>query len=790
MTDPRAGLDSAKVAERVAAGLTNEVPPAPSRTIPEILRANVLTRFNALIGTLVVVVLVFGEIQDALFGGVIIANSIIGIIQEIRAKRTLDRLSLLAAPVAHVVRDGEVVELAVDRIVLGDVIALRSGDQIVADATVAEVDGMEVDESLLTGEADPVPKQPGDELLSGSFVCTGTARAQVTKVGAEAYAARLAEEARRFTLANSELRASIDRIVTWVGWALIPAAIGLVWSQLRENEGFADAAVAAVAGMVGMIPEGLVLLTSVAFAVGVVRLAGRRTLVQELPAVETLARVDVVCLDKTGTITEGSMAVEQVVLVDPAWSEGELELALAAIAHADPDPNATQRALAERFESAPGDWHRSGSVPFSSARKWSATAFEGHGWFVLGAPEMVVHGAAYDRIAEQVEHSASDGLRVLVLARSGVDLDGDGLPDTLEPAALVMLADKLRPDAAETLRFFAEQGVTLKVISGDNPVTVSSVAGRAGLAGAGDYLDARELPEDTEALADVLDTTTVFGRVNPHQKRAMVAALQSRGHVVAMTGDGVNDVLALKDADCGIAMASGSEATRAVAQIVLLDSSFAGLPHVVDEGRRVINNLQRVAALFLTKTTYSVTFAFATGLVGMPFLFLPRHLTLVSTLCIGIPSFFLALAPNTERVRGNFLRRVGRDSVPFGLITAAATLTVYLVALYGRDLPLPQSRTAAVLTLAGCSLVVLLRNARPLRGWKLGLVSACGAAVTAAFTTPPGRDFFALTIPPVDVVGLAAACIAAAAVLMVVAHRVFVDHDHVLESAPPTDVHT
>ena len=785
--DPDLGLTTAQVAARVADGRTNVVPRAPSRTMVEILRANVLTRFNALMAALVGIVVACQAYQDALFGGVIVANSAIGIAQEIRAKRTLDRLSVLAAPVAHVVRNGVVQKLAVAEIVLDDIIELRPGAQVVADAMAVSVDGLEIDESLLTGEADPEVKAAGDELLSGSFVIGGSGRARVVRVGADNYAARLAEEARRFTLANSELRASIDQIVTWVSWALIPAGIGLVWSQLRGSDSIREALVAAVAGMVGMAPIGLELLTSVAFAVGVARLAKRRTLVQELPAVETLARVDVVCLDKTGTITEGSMAVDQVVGLDDSWGSSDIDLALAAIAYSDPHPNPTQQALGDRYPEAPLDWNRIGVVPFSSARKWSAAAFDGRGWFVFGAPEMVLPEASFAAIATQVETAAATGLRVLLLAQTGDDLDEDGLPDHIAPLALVMLMDKLRPDAADTLRFFAEQDVILKVISGDNPLTVSAVATRAGLAGADRAIDARSLSEDFEDLADALEASTVFGRVTPHQKRAMVGALQSRGHIVAMTGDGVNDVLALKDSDCGIAMASGSEATRAVAQIVLLDSSFAGLPHVVAEGRRVINNLQRVASLFLTKTTYAVVFAFVTGIVGLPFLFKPRHLTLVSTLCIGVPSFFLALAPNTDRVRGNFLRRVARDSVPFGLITATATMSVFLTAHYGRGLSLVQQRTAALIVLSGCSLIVLLRNARPLAGWKLALVVASGLSVAAAFAIPAGRRFFEIRLPPPDMISLAGGAVAAAALLMGVAHRMFADDEPSTESGPRID---
>ncbi|NLA34573.1 MAG: HAD-IC family P-type ATPase [Actinobacteria bacterium] len=769
------GLTATEVAERVADGRVNEIPPAPSRTIPEIIRANVFTRFNALILLLAVIVIVAGSPIDAMFSGVIIANALIGIFQEVRAKRTLDKLAVLNAPHAHVLRDGVIHELAVNEIVLDDVLQLRPGGQVVADADVIDCDGLEIDESLLTGESDAIVKRPEDPLLSGSFVVTGNGFARVTKVGKDAYAARLAEEARKFTLANSELRASIEQIVTWVSWALIPAAIGLVWSQLRSNDDIRAALVAMVAGLVGMVPEGLLLLTSVAFFVGVVRLARHRTLVQELPAVEILARVDVICLDKTGTITEGSMVVDRVIALDDS-ADTEVTDALAAIAHSDPNPNATQQALADRFDAAPPSWVLTASVPFSSARKWSACCFDGRGWWVLGAAEMILDDGAFASIAERIEQASGDGLRILLLARTVGSVNADApLPADIVAVSLIALVDKIRDDANETLDFFAEQGVTLKVISGDNPTTVGAVAARAGLDVGGRVVDARKLPDSDgtdDDFAEQIENGIVFGRVTPHQKRAMVTALQRNGHIVAMTGDGVNDVLALKDSDCGIAMASGSEATRAVAQIVLLDSSFAGLPAVVAEGRRVINNLQRVASLYLTKTTYAVIFAFVTGVFAMDFPFLPRHLTLISTLCIGTPSFFLALAPNTARVQGNFLRRVGWDSMPFGIICAGAVMTAYSILRSTAGTTLDQQRTGATLTLAGCSLLVLLRNARPFRGWKLGLVATMTAAVIAAFTTPLGKKYFDLTLPAAASVAMCFAVIAAAGVVMAIVHRV------------------
>jgi cation-transporting ATPase E len=764
--DAAAGLSSAQVAERVADGRVNLVPDSPSRTVPEILRANIFTRFNALMGTLLAIVLACGAFKDALFGGVIVANALIGIAQELRAKRTLDRLAVLSAPKASIVRDGEVDTHAVGEIVLDDVMVLRQGMEVVADAEVLAADRLEVDESLLTGESDPVTKEPGDELLSGSFVVAGSGRARVSRVGAEAYASQLAEQARRFTLAKSELQASMNKIITWVSWALVPTGAVLFWSQLRnEHASIRDGLVSATGGVVAMVPEGLILLTSVAFAVGVVRLARRRTLVRELPAIEILARVDVVCLDKTGTITEGVMDVAQ---VDHLGDRDDIDDALAALAWSDENPNATQLALQDHLPTAPDGWTVTDTVPFSSARKWSASAFDGRGSWVFGAPEMVIDGAAFDDIAAEVSAQAADGRRVLILASSDHPLDGEQLPPGLAPAALVMIEDRIRSDAAETLAYFDDQGVTLKVISGDNPTTVGAVARRAGLPRADSLMDARHLPGDDQpdAFADAIESTTVFGRVTPHQKQAMVAALQSRNHVVAMTGDGVNDVLALKDADVGIAMASGSDATRSVAQLVLLDSNFSGLPDVVVEGRRVINNLQRVASLFLTKTMYAAVIAIACGITGITYPFLPRHLTLVGTMVIGIPSFLLALAPNTDRVHGDFFGQVARVSIPAGLIAATATLIGYEIARGHGQYSTRQERTTAVLILAAVSLLVVIRTARPFVMWKGMLVTVMGAALFTVIVTPVGRDYFDLDLPPATMMWIIGIIVAIAGALL------------------------
>ncbi len=751
-----AGLSSAEVSERVARGLVNDVPEAPTRTIGQIVRANVITRFNLLLGSLLVVILLVGPLQDALFGVVLVSNALVGIVQEIRAKRTLERLALINAPTTRVVRDGEPREVQLGEVVLDDVIQVGPGDQLVVDGEVLDSLGLEVDESLLTGESEPVAKTPGEEVLSGSFVAAGSGAYRATRVGRDAHAARLAERARRFTLVRSELRAGIDRIITFVSWVLVPTAALLFATQLTAgHQDLRGGLRGAVAGTVAMVPEGLVLLTSVTFALSVVRLGRRQVLVQELPAVETLALVDVVCFDKTGTITEGDLAVQELVPLDGNGSAAAAAAALGAIAATDPNPNATLRAIGTAYPS-PKDWTTSAVVPFSSDRKWSAASFGGRGSFVLGAPEVLVSGPS--DLLRRTEAIAVEGRRVVLLAAadSAPGLDGK-LPDRLAPQAFVVLGDRVRGDAAATVGYFLDQGVRTKVVSGDHPRTVAAVARRVGIPDTEDPVDARTLPDDVDALAEVLERRSVFGRVVPDQKQEMVEALQSREHVVAMTGDGVNDVLALKEADLGIAMGNGSSASRAVAQLVLLDGRFATLPHVVAEGRRVIANIERVAKLFVTKTVYATALAVAVGIARLPFPFLPRQLTLVASLTIGIPGFFLALEPNTRRGKPDLVRRVLAFAAPAGLVAAVVTLVAYWLAHRNPDIPLEQARTTATITLTGAGLLVLWSLCRPLNPLRVTVIAAMVGSTVGVLAIPWLREQFALVLPPALVlVGVAA----------------------------------
>ncbi|WP_256988088.1 cation-translocating P-type ATPase [Streptomyces sp. BR123] len=767
-------MTTAEVAERVARGAVNDVPVRSSRSTADIVRANVFTRFNAIIGVLWLVMLIVAPIQDSLFGFVILANTGIGIIQELRAKKTLDSLAVIGEARPSVRRDGRTAEVSTSEIVLDDVIELGPGDKVVVDGVVGEADGLEIDESLLTGEADPVLKKPGDPVMSGSFVVAGGGAFTATKVGREAYAAQLAEEATRFTLVHSELRSGISTILKYVTWMMIPTSIGLIVSQLVvKDNNLKDSIARTVGGIVPMIPEGLVLLTSVAFAIGVIRLGRQQCLVQELPAIEGLARVDVVCLDKTGTLTEGGMDVTELRPLGGA-EPPYVRQVLGALGESDPRPNASLQAIIDAYPDS-ADWRCTESLPFSSARKYSGASFsEGDGessTWLLGAPDVLLPNG--DPALGEIDELNEQGLRVLLLARAARELDDDAVVVGARPTALVVLEQRLRADASDTLRYFEEQNVRAKVISGDNAVSVGAVAGKLGLPGADNTVDARLLPAEQDGMAEELVRSTVFGRVTPQQKRDMVGALQSRGHTVAMTGDGVNDVLALKDADIGVAMGSGSEATRAVAQIVLLDNSFATLPSVVAEGRRVIGNITRVATLFLTKTVYSVLLAILVVCWQVEYPFLPRHLTLLSTLTIGVPAFFLALAPNKERARPHFVRRVMRYAIPGGVIAAVATFVTYLVARHhytGAD-ALNAETSAATLTLFLTSMWVLAIIARPYTWWRLALVGTMGGAFLLVLVVPWLQDFFQLKLVGAQMPWAAVGIAVAAAVLIEAAFR-------------------
>ena len=706
------GLTTDQVAERVREGKINTLPERSGRTTWQIVRDNVFTRVNAMLAVLFVIVAATMQFAQGAFAILIVANSIIGMVQELRAKRTLDNLAVIGEAHPVVLRDGQRVSLPRDQVVADDLIALSPGDQVVVDGEVVAADYLEVDESMLTGEADPVAKSVGDELMS---------------------AAQLTAQAAKFTLVNSELRAGIDRILKFVTWLLIPAGLLTIWVQFRQpGTTWQESALRMVGALVPMIPEGLVLLTSMAFALGVIRLGRRKCLVQELPAIEGLARVSVVCADKTGTLTQNAMTLGEVIPLE--GDADEVTEVLAQLVAADPAPNASMSAIAEATPAASSPWEVTARAPFTSAKKWSGVSFGPRGDWVLGAPDVL---APVD-VAARAEEIGSTGRRVLLLGRASEPVDSPGAPGTVTPVALLVLDQLVRPDAADTLAYFNDQHVAVKVISGDNAASVGAVTRSLGVSVA-EAVDARTLPAEGEEFTEKIAGADVFGRVTPQQKRAMVAALQSRGHTVAMTGDGVNDVLALKDADLGVAMGSGSPATRAVAQIVLLDDRFATLPHVVAEGRRVIGNIERVAKLFLSKTVYAVFLALVIGLMGLPNPFIPLQMTVVGWFTIGIPAFLLSLPPNKERARPGFVRRVLSLAVPSGVIIGAVSTITYVVTRgFGAVSAVVQAQasTATLAALIITSVWVLAVVARPWVWWRLGLVVVSYAFYLAMFLIP------------------------------------------------------
>ncbi len=752
---PDRGLTASQAAERAAAGLTNQAPRSNSKTEGQILRENIFTFFNLVFVVLAICLFSVGSYLNAGFLGVVVCNAVIGIVQQLRAKRTIDRLTLLSAHKVRCVRDGEICLLPSEQLVRDDIVEFVAGEQICADAVV-RTGTAQANEALITGEADAVDKGPGDVLRSGSFLLSGRCRAQLTHVGPDSYANRLAAEARRdHAVPKGEMMRSLDKLIRFIGIALVPLGILMFLNQFAALDmTLRDAVEGTVASLVGMIPEGLYLLTSVALAVSMIRLARRQVLAQDMNCIETLARVDVLCVDKTGTITETEMEAGEPQLLEESWTLDRVETVLRSL-YADTEPdNDTARALSRRFAGGGGErWPRTAAVPFSSAWKWSAAVFRDHGAFVVGAPE-VVAGARAAELRQEILPYLERGSRVLLLAaydgrpdpKTGLD------PKKLQFLALLPVSNRVRAEAPRTFRYFAEQGVSVKVISGDNPLTVSRVARQAGIAGADNFVDATTLHTPAE-LAEAAERCTVFGRVTPDQKRQLVRALQAAGHTVAMTGDGVNDVLALKDADCGIAMASGAQAASQVAQLVLLESDFSGLPAVVAEGRRVINNIQRSAALYLVKNLFSFTFTLAALCITLPYPLQPVQLTLIAAVTIGIPSFVLALEPNHELVQGRFLPNVLRAALPGGLTDLILILALEAVAA-AVDMPYAMLSTLTTLVMLGVGLGVLWRVCRPFTPthaalWAgMLLLAAAGVAVfgPALELVLPGRQEWLLLL--------------------------------------------
>lgn len=798
-SDPALGLSAAQAAQLAAEGKANTLPDRSGRSAAQIVRDNVFTRINFMLGVLFIAVILTGSWINSAFGLLIIANSIIGIIQELRAKHTLDSLAVIGEAHPRVRREGEVHEIAREEVVLGDIIVVAAGEQVVVDGLVTEADYLEVDESLLTGESDSIHKEPGAAMMSGSFVSSGSGSYRATRVGADAYAAKLTSAASKFSLVDSQLQNGIDRILKAITWVLVPVGLLTIWGQIRVvgldwaaiGAHWRDIVLSVTGALVPMIPEGLVLITSTAFALGVIRLGRLNVLVNELPAIEGLARVDTVAVDKTGTLTENTLRFAGLELVpgaavssgsdsgsdsggasscagsssgtareqhdDAATSAARAQAtareALAQLGAADPAPNSSMEAIQEALGAPAQPWEVAERQPFTSAKKWSGVSFANGQHWIMGAPDVLLDLASADGPAgaaaptsavvptsdpaagsaatssnpalaaarERAAAIAATGQRVLLLARSDTPVTAANAPGNLEPLAFILLDQKIRPDASDTLRYFDSQGVAVKVISGDNAAAVGAVTTQLGV-DVGTPVDARTIPE--ASFAETINENAVFGRVTPDQKRAMVAALRGAGHTVAMTGDGVNDVLALKDADLGIGMGSGTSATRSVAKIVLLDDKFTSLPHVVGEGRRVVGNIERVARLFLTKTVYSAVLAIAVLLFALPYPFVPIHVTITGWFTIGIPAFLLSLPPNNDAARPGFVQRVMRFGFPAGLIVGVATFITYVMLYDGAasSAYATQVSTATLLTMIIASSWVLVVVARPYVWWKILLI--------------------------------------------------------------------
>ena len=734
------GLTSQQVVQRQKYGLRNITPASNTKTEGQIVKEKVFTFFNLIFIVLAVALIVVGSFKNLAFLVVAIANTVIGIFQEIRAKRAVDKLTLVAAGKLRVIRDGERRLIPTDQLVRDDIVEFAAGNQICADAVVREGQ-MQVNESLLTGEADAIIKNPGDVLKSGSFVISGRCKAQLTHVGSDSYAAKLAAEARRDVRSTkSEMMNSLTKLITVVGIALVPMGIILFIRQMQAMD-LRSSVEATVAALIGMIPEGLYLLTSVAIAVSSLKLARQRVLVQDMNCIETLAHVDILCVDKTGTITEPAMEVSDIFPVQSErFTYEDIEQILAAFYYGEEPDNETAKAMTAQF-ALETSWKAVRRIPFSSSTKWSAADFGSHGRYIIGAPEFVMTDR-YDTIRSCAEPWSARGCRVLLLAAYEGELDAQLDSALVTPIALIFLNNQIRPDAASTFRYFAEQGVSIRVISGDNPVTVSEVAARAGIRNAERYIDASTLRTERD-FNEAVKKYTVFGRVTPEQKRKLVRAFQSQGHTVAMTGDGVNDVLALKDADCGIAMASGSQAASQVSQIVLLNSQFSAMPGIVAEGRRVINNIQRAAALFLVKNIFSFCLTLLLLFIDMPYPIQAIQLSLISTLTIGVPSFFLALEPNYARVKGKFMRNVIRRAMPGGLTNL---ILVLLAMLFTSLFHLPESdlNTMSVWIMSAVGFVTLYQVSKPFTKLRIAVFAGSLTVMLAALLFLSG--FFELAV--------------------------------------------
>ena len=729
---PDAGLTAAQAAERREAGLDNRAVEPPTRTVGQIVRSNLLTYFNLIFLLLAAALItVKASIFNLSFLGVVIINAVIGIVQELRSKKVLDQLSILQSHEYTAVRDGGDVKLPSEALVRDDIVRFFAGEQVCADALVVSGE-CQVNEALVTGEADEIRKEPGAELLSGSFLVSGECLARLTAVGEDSFVSRLTLEAKRQKKPQRRgMMKSLSDLVKWIGVIIIPMGVLMAIKEIRWlGRDLTSGVTSTVGALVGMIPEGLYLLTSLALVAGVLRLARKKTLCRQLDCIETLARVDTLCVDKTGTVTENKMVVEDIVLLcADRFIEDDVRMIMADYVHAMRSDNDTMAALRKYFTGQVNQPARD-ALPFTSARKYGGVSFHEDETYLLGAPEILL-GDQLPRYADIIDEYSRKGCRVLLLTMYDGDLRDDPPAADKLPIALILLANKIRPEAPDTFAYFARQGVSVRVISGDNPVTVSEVAKRAGIPGAERWVDARTLQTDEEIFQAAADTV-VFGRVTPDQKRRLVIALKKQGHTVAMTGDGVNDVLALKEADCSIAMASGSDVACQVSQIVLMESDFSALPSVVGEGRRVINNIERSASLYLVKNIFSMALAILSLLFALPYPLTPAQLGLVNGLTIGIPSFFLAMEPNDSRINGNFLKNILLRALPAGLTDLFLTEGVMLFYLAaGLEDKAVSTICAGIMGVVG--LMMVFRTAKPMNRWHIAMVSLLSAGFAVCF---------------------------------------------------------
>lgn len=704
--DIKIGLTEEQIEARKKENLVNYDTSVPTKSIKQILKENFVTLFNILNLFLAIAIFAVGSYKNMFFLLIVIINTAISTFQEIHSKRVVDKLAVLASSKQIAIRNGKKKEITIHEIVLDDILVFETGNQIATDSIIQKGE-VEVDESFITGETDTVLKKEGEMLLSGSFISSGNCIAKVEHIAEENYTAQISSGAKYVKKVKSEIMESLNKIIKILSIAIIPIGSILFWNQIHlPDTTLQEAVVKSVAAIIGMIPEGLVLLTSTVLAVSVIRLSKNKVLVQELYCIETLARVDTLCLDKTGTLTEGKMEVKKIICLD--GEEKKMQEILANIARASEDNNGTINALRDYFPDPQIPWKKGGAIPFSSKTKWSGITFEQRGSYIMGAPEFVL-GEKWKTYEELIQTYTND-YRVLVLVHSKEKLEGRNLPCDLEVIGLICIIDKIRKEAKDTLQYFKEQGVCIKIISGDNPITVSKIAKLTGVEGYENYIDLSTL-ETEEQVKQAATKYTIFGRVSPKQKKQLIVALKEKGKTVAMTGDGVNDVLALKEADCSIAMANGSDATKNVAQLVLLDSNFASMPKVVAEGRRTINNITRSASLFLVKTIYSSLLAVLFILIGAEYPFMPIQLSLISVVSIGIPSFLLALEPNKERIKGNFLKNVISKALPTALTVLIGVVSLGIAHKMGK-IPDEIYSSLCVITTGFSSLLLLFTLAK------------------------------------------------------------------------------